>query len=52
MVVITIIATVGSILGVAVVVWFITQGRDDRANEEAARNFFAAHGRWPDDPVP
>ena len=27
------------------------KGDQERADEESARDYFAQHGRWPDDPV-
>jgi hypothetical protein len=31
---------------------FGTAGDRDREQEDRARDFFSAHGRWPDDPPP
>lgn len=31
------------------VVYFLISGRNDRAEEEAAREYFDAHGHWPDE---
>jgi len=32
-----------------VVVYFLLTGRDDRAKEEEAREYFDEHGHWPDE---
>jgi hypothetical protein len=32
-----------------VLAWFAGRGHLDRDAEDAAREFFDAHGRWPDD---
>ena len=45
----TYIAGALSIAMCGVIVYFLFQGRDDRAREEEARAYFDAHGRWPDD---
>jgi hypothetical protein len=45
-------AAVACVLSVAMcvaVVAFIPFGRHDRDDDEAAREFFDAHGYWPDD---
>jgi hypothetical protein len=45
-------AVVACILSVAmcvVVVYFLISGRNDRDKEEAAREYFDAHGHWPDE---
>jgi hypothetical protein len=31
-------------------VWFVARPDHSRADEDAARDFFDRHGRWPDDP--
>ena len=33
----------------AVVVYFLWSGRHDRDKEEEAREYFDAHGHWPDE---
>jgi hypothetical protein len=45
----SIIAVVGGLLVVVVVAYFIATGRTDRADDEAARDYFAEHGHWPDE---
>ncbi len=48
----TVYAAVACVLSLAmcvIVVYFIAAGRHDRDDEEAAREFFAAHGHWPDE---
>jgi hypothetical protein len=45
-------AAVAVLLGTAmcvVVIYFLIEGRNDRAKEEAAREYFDAHGHWPDE---
>jgi hypothetical protein len=45
-------AWVSIILGMAmcaVIIYFLAQGDGDRRKEEAAREYFDAHGRWPDE---
>jgi hypothetical protein len=32
-----------------VLAWFAGHGHADRDAEDAARDYFDAHGRWPDD---
>jgi hypothetical protein len=43
------IAVVGGVGTVAVILWFLVTGRNDRDEEEAARRYFDEHGRWPDE---
>ena len=45
----SIIALVGAILVIGVVAYFIATGRHDRDDDEAAREYFDAHGHWPDE---
>jgi hypothetical protein len=45
-------AVVACILSFAMcvlVVYFLISGRNDRDEEEAAREYFTAHGHWPDE---
>jgi hypothetical protein len=44
------IAVIGGLGMVAVILYFLVSGRDDRDREEAARRYFDEHGRWPDEP--
>ena len=44
----SIIALLGAILVVGMIAYFIATGRDDRAEDEAARRYFDEHGHWPD----
>jgi hypothetical protein len=52
----TLVLTVLTVIGsFAVVVWLISiiargSGEPDRRAEEAARDFYDLHGRWPDEP--
>jgi hypothetical protein len=45
----TYVAMALSVAMCAVVVYFLLQGRDDRQREEEAREYFDAHGHWPDE---
>jgi hypothetical protein len=45
-------SVVAVILGFAmciVVVYLLIEGRNDRAREEEAREYFDRHGHWPDE---
>lgn len=45
-------AWVSIILGMAmcgVIIYFLAKKDDDRQKEEAARDYFDAHGHWPDE---
>ena len=47
------VAVVLSVAMCVVVVGFILVGRHDRDRDEEAREFYAAHGHWPDEtPAP
>jgi hypothetical protein len=48
----TIIATIGGIGLIVFLVWAAASGHGERDEEEAARDFFSAHGHWPDEPPP
>ena len=43
------VAVVLSVTMCVVVVYFLLTGRHDREKEEEAREFFDAHGHWPDE---
>jgi hypothetical protein len=43
------VAVVLSLAMCAVVVYFLISGRHDRDREEEAREYFDAHGHWPDE---
>ena len=43
------IAVVGSFGSMFVLVWVAARGHRDRDAEDAARAYFDANGRWPDD---
>jgi hypothetical protein len=45
----SIIGVAGAILLIVVILWALATGRGDRDREEAARQFFDEHGRWPDE---
>jgi hypothetical protein len=45
-------AAIATVLGVAMcagVVYFLISGHNDRARDEEAREYFDAHGHWPDE---
>jgi hypothetical protein len=42
-------AVLASFVMCAAVVYFLIEGRHDRDRDEEAREFFTAHGYWPDD---
>ena len=45
-------AAVAVVLGIGmcvVVIYLLVSGHDDRAKEEAAREYFDRHGHWPDE---
>jgi nitrogen fixation-related uncharacterized protein len=39
------------VVGVIVLLWAARTGLADRHDEDAARDFYDAHGRWPDEPA-
>ena len=43
------VAVVLSVIMCVVVVYFLFTGRHDRDKDEEAREFFDAHGYWPDE---
>jgi hypothetical protein len=44
-----VVAVVASLAMCAAIVYFLITERDDRAKEERAREYFDAHGHWPDE---
>jgi ribose/xylose/arabinose/galactoside ABC-type transport system permease subunit len=49
----SIIATLGGLVVIVGVAYFIATGRHDRDDDEAARRYFDEHGHWPDEaPAP
>jgi hypothetical protein len=48
----SIVAVLGGFGTIAVILYFLISGRDDRATEEAARDHFDEHGHWPDEEPP
>ena len=48
----SVIAVVGGLGMVAVILYFLITGRDDRDADEAARRYFDEHGHWPDESRP
>ena len=45
----TIIATIGGIGLIGGLIYAAMSGTGDREAEEAARDYFSEHGRWPDE---
>ena len=43
------VAVILSLAMCVVVIYFLLTGRDDRAKEEEAREYFDRHGHWPDE---
>jgi len=43
------IAVISGLGMCGVVVYFLITGRNDRQREEEAREYFDAHGHWPDE---
>ena len=41
---------IGGIFGIGVLIWAMRSGPVERDAEDAAREFYSEHGRWPDDP--
>lgn len=49
---IVIIGSAGLVYGLNAMLRSSMREEGDRAREEEARDFYRAHGRWPEDPVP
>jgi hypothetical protein len=47
----SVVGIVGGAFGVVVLIWAARTGLSDRKDEDEARDFFDAHGRWPDEPA-
>ncbi len=45
----SVVGVVGGLGSIAFLAWFIGRGHTDRDDEDAARDFYDAHGRWPDE---
>lgn len=43
------IALVGSLGSIGALAWFAARGHVDRDEEDAAREYYERHGRWPDE---
>ena len=43
------IALVGGVGSIAFLAWIAARGHADRDREDAAREFYDLHGRWPDE---
>ncbi len=48
----SVLAVVGSLGAIGWLIWIGLTGDREREEEEAAREFFDRHGRWPDEPEP
>ena len=46
------VAVVLSLAMCVAILYFVLSGRHDRDKEEEAREFFDAHGHWPDESTP
>ena len=44
-----VVACALSVAMCALIVYFLVTGRHDREREEEARDYFTAHGHWPDE---
>ncbi len=44
-----VIGVVGAIVSIVALVWIAAKGHADRHAEDAAREFYDAHGHWPDE---
>jgi hypothetical protein len=40
---------VAGVVGIVWIIWMMRNGDKDRHEEDAARDFFDAHGHWPDE---
>ena len=45
----SIVAVAGALVVIGAIIYFLFEGRNDRADEEAARVYFDEHGHWPDE---
>ncbi len=45
----SIVGLVGGVAAIAFLAWWAGRGHADRDAEEAAREFYDRHGRWPDE---
>ena len=43
------LALVAGLGSIVVLAWFAGRGHTDRDEEDAARDFYERHGRWPDE---
>ena len=44
-----VVALLGSVAGVAGLIWVAARGHGEREAEDSARAYFDAHGHWPED---
>ena len=44
-----VVGVVGGLASIAALAWYASRGHADRDAEDAARDFYDAHGRWPDE---
>lgn len=47
----SVVGILGGAAGIGALVWAARDGHSDRDDEDAAREFYDAHGRWPDEPA-
>ena len=47
----SVIGILGGAAGIVVLLWAARTGLTDRHDEDAARDFYDRHGRWPDEPA-
>ena len=45
----SLIALLGTFIVIGGIAYFIATGRNDRDDDEAARDYFDEHGHWPDE---
>ncbi len=46
---INLVAALLGFAAIGVLIWYASRGDPERDAEEAARAYYDAHGRWPDD---
>jgi hypothetical protein len=43
------VGVIGALGAIGVLAYYASRGQEDRVAEEEAREFYDAHGRWPDE---